>query len=94
MSLIKYFGLFTLLLALSGSPCLAQQSDSGESRWKITLTEVGEDKDGIPESRQPRLKFRNGPVCMCADGLSEADIRAAELKRAQTQKILYGDTAN
>lgn len=24
-----------------------------------------------------RLKFKNGPVCMCSGGLSEKDIRAA-----------------
>jgi len=28
-----------------------------------------------------RLKFRNGPVCMCGGGLSEAQISAAEHAR-------------
>ena len=27
-----------------------------------------------------RLKFKNGPVCMCSGGLSEEDIRAAREK--------------
>ena len=26
----------------------------------------------------PRLKFKNGPVCMCAKGLSEKDIQAGK----------------
>jgi hypothetical protein len=33
--------------------------------------------------QSPRLKFKNGPVCMCTDGLSEKDIRAAR-EREQT----------
>lgn len=31
-----------------------------------------------------RLKFKKGPVCMCSDGLSEKDIRAAEERRDST----------
>jgi hypothetical protein len=27
------------------------------------------------KKKPPRLKFKNGPVCMCTDGLSEKDIR-------------------
>lgn len=30
-----------------------------------------------------RLKFKQGPVCMCSTGLSEKEIRAAEQKRIQ-----------
>jgi len=32
--------------------------------------------------KSPRLKYKNGPVCMCTDGLSEKDIR---LKRNAKQ---------
>ena len=32
--------------------------------------------------KPPRLKYKNGPVCMCTDGLSEKDIR---LKRNAKQ---------
>lgn len=35
------------------------------------------------KSFSPRLKFKNGPVCMCADGLSEKDINiGSKLKQA------------
>jgi|GEM_PF-6024663 len=34
-----------------------------------SLQAADNDKD-----RSPRLKFKNGPVCMCARGLSEKDI--------------------
>ncbi|MCW8828079.1 MAG: hypothetical protein OQK94_03375 [Gammaproteobacteria bacterium] len=30
-----------------------------------------------------RLKFKQGPVCMCSKGLSEKDIREAEKAREQ-----------
>lgn len=35
-------------------------------------------RDTLLQPRGSRLKFRNGPTCMCADGLSERDIRNAE----------------
>ncbi len=34
-----------------------------------SLQAADNDKD-----RSPKLKFKNGPVCMCARGLSEKDI--------------------
>ena len=30
------------------------------------------------ERLSPRLKFKDGPVCMCTDGLSEKDILAGK----------------
>lgn len=36
-------------------------------------------------SAKPRLRFRSkGPACMCLDGLSEAEIEAAERARRQS----------
>ena len=29
--------------------------------------------------KPPRLKFKDGPVCMCTDGLSEKDIRLTRI---------------
>lgn len=34
--------------------------------------------EGGKAGSTPRLKFRNGPSCMCAAGMSEADIQKAE----------------
>ena len=31
------------------------------------------------KSFSKRLKFKNGPVCMCADGLSEKDIKIGSI---------------
>lgn len=36
--------------------------------------------------KKSRLRFKNGPVCLCSDGLSEKDIRnAAANKKLQDQ---------
>lgn len=43
------------------------------------LQAADNDKD-----RSPNLKFKNGPVCMCARGLSEKDIKQG----GNTQQIL------
>ena len=39
------------------------------------------------ERRSPRLKFKDGPVCMCTDGLSEKDIRARARKGVDKDTI-------
>ena len=38
----------------------------------LYANEKGEDNSS------PRLKFKNGPVCMCAKGLNEKDIQAGK----------------
>ena len=35
------------------------------------------------EERDSRLRFKDGPVCMCSSGLSEADIRKGEQSRRE-----------
>lgn len=44
-----------------------------------SLQAADNDKD-----RSPKLKFKNGPVCMCARGLSEKDIKQG----GNTQQVL------
>ncbi|MCB1756680.1 MAG: hypothetical protein KDJ38_14250 [Gammaproteobacteria bacterium] len=33
-----------------------------------------------------RLRFRSGPVCLCSNGLGEADIQAAEQKQQNSKE--------
>lgn len=41
-------------------------------------------KTGMPQpSTQGRLRFRDGPVCMCSQGMSEEDIQRAQDERWQ-----------
>lgn len=63
---------FLILLVLVSMPVVAEQKVAGETPAAKT------DKQKVP-----RLKYRNGPVCMCNSGLSEEDIRRAEIKRQQ-----------
>lgn len=63
-----------LLLALTGAGAAAQAAD---------LPPPSNDRQLLTISREPpppssRLKYRNGPVCICSDGLSEADILRAQ----------------
>lgn len=39
----------------------------------------------IPE-KKPGLRFKRGPTCMCAHGMSEQEIQEAEEKRRTTEK--------
>jgi hypothetical protein len=80
---IKVFSLFLLL-----APGLLMAADDSERERKKTsgLLESSAQTSGLPSSPQPnrrpsRLKFRDGPVCMCSRGMSEADIQAGMKKK-------------
>ena len=79
-----------LLLVLPCMPCLAEQSDKDAKTPSAVTVDYGEESRVIQEeekkSRRPRLKYRKGPVCMCNDGLSEAEIQAAWEKRFSQTK--------
>ena len=70
-----------MLAALSPLMCFAQPTDSQAVETRQVTTEINDE-----ETQRPRLKYRKGPVCMCNDGMSEADIQAAERKRLQKAK--------
>ena len=85
MKAVKQLIGLILLLVLSGMSCLAEQPDKDIKTSSVIA--VDEDKGNTEiqgekrKSGWPRLKYRNGPVCMCNDGLSEADIQSAWMKR-------------
>jgi len=74
-----------LLLVFPGTLCLAEPLDKDAKTPSAITADHGAKSTVIQgdekKSRRPRLKYRNGPVCMCNDGLSEAEIQAAWIKR-------------
>lgn len=70
-----------LLLLFSSQTLLAAESSA--SQTPLQVHEFALQADGTNEQasateqprRSSRLRFRNGPVCMCGDGLRESDIR-------------------
>ncbi|MBE9559308.1 MAG: hypothetical protein IMF15_00900 [Proteobacteria bacterium] len=79
-----------LLLVLPCTPCLAEQSDNDATASSVDTVEHAEEstvvQEKIKKPRRSRLKYRNGPVCMCSGGLSEAEIQAAWIKRFSQAK--------
>lgn len=63
----------TMVLLGSSAPVAAADPEPGAVR------EPAAQPGAVP--RSSRLRFRSGPICMCADGLGEAEIEAAERKR-------------
>jgi len=59
-------------------PAAFAQSNSGGERGQSA--ESAERQVSEPPTRG-RLRFRNGPVCMCSQGMSEEDIRRSEEER-------------
>lgn len=41
-------------------------------------------EQGREAPRSSRLRFRSGPICMCSNGLGEAEIEAAERERLES----------
>lgn len=67
--------LLGLALLLPGGFVWAQP---GEAEPQMSAV-VPEAEPAVQTTKRSRLRFRgNGPTCMCADGLSERDIRKAE----------------
>lgn len=65
------------------------------SSWHLQAGEKDGPEQGVDDlpaidtvsQKRDRLRFRNGPVCMCSQGMSEADIQQAERRRA-TKRII------
>ncbi len=65
------------LLMLSTLSHSDQETRAGEASDASAL------ESPPPTQRRGRLRFRDGPVCMCSDGMSEEDIRRAERERRE-----------
>lgn len=76
--------LLVLPCAFSQAEPLDGKSDATTSTAKSEAkTQNTQEAQDASKPFKSRLKFRRGPVCMCADGLSEADINAALKKRKE-----------
>ncbi len=64
-----------LLLMLPCMSCLADQTAKADGVSSSATVKLEN------EQKRPRLKYRSGPVCMCSQGMSEADIQAAKKKQ-------------
>ena len=73
--------LMTLVAAsLLMFPALAQADGRAQDRGAVATQ--AENATEAPQ-RRGRLRFRDGPVCMCSQGMSEEDIQRAERERRE-----------
>jgi hypothetical protein len=74
--------LLVLPCAFSHAGPLDGKSDATTSTSRSDAkTQNTQEAQDASKPFKSRLKFRHGPVCMCADGLSESEIDAALKKR-------------
>lgn len=73
----------SLLLVIGGvsSACAADGAEEPAAVPQQSIVESAPSASPLAKTRSSRLRFRNGPVCLCADGLSERDIREAAAAR-------------
>lgn len=69
-----------LLLPVGFATAAAAQAGEPEPQMSAVSPEA---EPAAQPAKRSRLRFRgNGPTCMCADGLSERDIRKAETAKS------------
>lgn len=73
---------------------VAYSDDAAPQDDRTQASPVAEQDSVLPGRRNSgRLRFRDGPVCMCPDGLRERDIQAGELRhQARSQDDKKGDS--
>lgn len=73
-----------LLVVLLSVPYTASQAGSADVKAEaVVTTTASQVPETNPQVLKPRIKYRNGPVCMCNGGMSEAEIQAGIKKRNQ-----------
>lgn len=71
-----HFLLMTLLLVTAAC---AVKADHGEENPAMVKGMTSME----PPARSNRLRFRNGPVCMCTLGMTEEDIQRGQAQQVQ-----------
>lgn len=71
---------FTRLMLLLVIPCMNIHAENIEKKEKKIISSL-QVQDLTEKPKRSRLKFRDGPVCMCSQGLSEKEIQAQKIFR-------------
>ena len=80
---MKYRAQFLTLLIICcmSMPLVAEQT--GTSAELPAIDEAAQQSQG-----RNRLRFRNGPVCMCSSGMSEQDIQRAQERQRRERGVV------
>lgn len=85
-------GLLSVVLALAiASPVFAETENAASSQDASTENvqqDAEKAADQPARKKGSRLRFRDGPVCMCADGLTENDIMASQKRNSKKLEAL------
>lgn len=83
MSVVLFFGLAAPVFAETeiARPLPTVQTQPEQQNAEKT-------DDQPTKKKGNRLRFRNGPVCMCASGLTENDIMASQKRNSKKLEIL------
>lgn len=78
----------TINNAANEKTVVAEKTESTEKQWVLDPVKDHSSPAANPvseelEKKSKRLRFRDGPVCLCADGLTENDIKKAQKSKQQ-----------
>lgn len=78
--LVRYLGAMAVAVVLLA----VEPANAADPEPRASARSDARGASAEPVPGRPRLRFRSqGPACMCLDGLSEAEIAAAERGRQQ-----------
>ena len=79
MRVLLWLAAWACPLALSAQEAALEAAAASPVAASAPQTEVPPASSEETLVRRPRLKFRDGPACMCAPGLSEKEIAAGRI---------------
>lgn len=90
---MRFFpGLASAVIVLTLAAPVFAETESATSSQKTSAANTQQDTekaaDQPAKKKGSRLRFRNGPVCMCADGLTENDIVASQKRNSKKLEAL------
>lgn len=82
----------SILVSIAALPVFAETGSAISTERKVnaeTHLEQAKNPELVVEKKpSKRLRFRDGPVCMCADGLTENDIMESQKRNKEKLKII------
>lgn len=84
--------LASAVFALAVAAPVFAETENAASSQDASAENVQQDAEKAADQparkKGSRLRFRDGPVCMCADGLTENDIMASQKRNSKKLEVL------
>jgi hypothetical protein len=88
---VRFIQAAALVLVVGIAPSVWADTDRAVEKTETSKKPlIQNQKSALKDEKKPtkRLRFRDGPVCMCADGLTENDILESQKRTRKKLEII------